>query len=216
MKPDSEIQIRRMEMSDLHEVAKLHAECFPSARSTRLGMPFLKKMYEWYVVYQPGLSFVAVRQNAVIGFVVGTKGRESHKRRFRFAFWQAVLGALLHPGIFFSIDIAAAWKTYLRGFSSIKQVMPPPMPGKPAHQKVSLDSIAVRPAARHANIGTALITGFEEAAIQHNASFLTLGVEADNTAARKFYERCGWRVLREDKTQNDAHYIKDIPEKRTR
>ena len=67
----SNIIIRLMDIADINKVSAIHSECFPTSRSTRLGMPFVRRMYQWYVLDQPGLSFVAILNEEIVGFVAG-------------------------------------------------------------------------------------------------------------------------------------------------
>jgi hypothetical protein len=66
--------IRSMTSMDLEQIIQIHQLSFPDSRSTKLGKLFLTRMYSWYLLHQPQLSFVAEHNNVVIGFVAGTLG----------------------------------------------------------------------------------------------------------------------------------------------
>jgi ribosomal protein S18 acetylase RimI-like enzyme len=200
--------LRLLAASDISKVVKIHSMSFPNSRSTKLGEPFLQRMYQWYVLYQPHLSFVAVRDEEVIGFVTGTLGWGGGRRRFKFAFWQIVWGFLSHPGLFLSAHMFEAWSSFIKGLlPARKNVLPG---GHSSGMKVTLDSIAVHPSARGLKIGQALISMFERAAESQGATYLSLGVEADNHAARRLYESCGWKLMQGNAEQNSVNYAREI------
>lgn len=202
------ITIRPLQAADIPQVVIIHAESFPTSRSTRLGSPFLKKMYQWYFAYQPALSFVATYKDEMVGFVTGAYGGGTARRRFRYAFWQIVGGFLRRPHLFLKKEMFEGWAGHLRGLLFPTTSRPVSNPNMPSGNKVTLDSIAVRPQARGQDVGKALVDTFEHAARQTGATYLGLGVESDNTRARRFYERCGWQLVRDDVQQNSANYVK--------
>jgi ribosomal protein S18 acetylase RimI-like enzyme len=76
--------------------------------------------------------------------------------------------------------------------------------------KAALDSIAVHPDARGLNAGRLLIDAFEKAAASQAATYLSLGVESNNSHARRLYERCGWVLTQDNIQKNSANYRKEI------
>lgn len=208
----TEIKIRPMTLDDVRQVAQVHASSFPASRSTKLGLPFLQKIYEWYVLYQAKLSLVAIQDHKIVGFVSGTKGFGGGHRRFKYTFWYIALGFLRNPFLFLSrkmLDVAAV---YIKALMPIykKAHSKNAIADSPIPMKFALDSIAVHPNARGLNVGQALISAFEEAAASQGASYLSLGVERDNAAARGLYEKCGWKLSWESLRDNSAGYVKEM------
>lgn len=106
-----------------------------------------------------------------------------------------------------------AGKTYLKGLFPAKKQMRVENNPQPKAMKFTLDSVAVHPDARGLKAGQALVRVFERAAETQEtqgAAYLALGVEYDNLIARKFYEHCGWHLVKEDPTQNQVSYQKEI------
>ncbi|MBR6113574.1 MAG: ribosomal protein S18-alanine N-acetyltransferase [Oscillospiraceae bacterium] len=58
----------------------------------------------------------------------------------------------------------------------------------------SVGNIAVRPAYRRRGVGRALTEAMAAAARERGLAFLTLEVRESNLAARRLYERCGFRT----------------------
>lgn len=212
---NANIKVRAMTTTDMNEVIAIHAKGFPASRSTKLGKPFLRKMYEWFILFQPDLSFVALQGDKVIGFVTGTKGWGGGHRRFKYTFWYIIWGFLRQPHFFFSVEMYKASRNYLRVL--LRNMTRKKAKNKentqlnlsaPKLMKFTLDSIAVHPDARGMKIGQMLNSAFEESAKKNGAAYLALGVEYDNNTARRFYEYCGWDLVHDDIEQNSANYIK--------
>jgi ribosomal protein S18 acetylase RimI-like enzyme len=215
---NAEIVVFPMRLENINTVAEIHRNSFPDSRSTRLGRPFLRKMYEWYIRYQPQLSFVAVLDDQVIGFVTGTYGWGGAQRRFRYTCWHIVWGFLRTPTLLLSAEMFEAGPNFLRGLR-LKQQNAPIVrqevdlggianSNRPISIKIALDSIAVHPVARGRDVGVALIETFEQSAHRLGGSYLSLGVEADNHPARRLYEKCGWSVVYENVENNSVGYRK--------
>lgn len=204
--------------TDIHRVVEIHLESFPASRSSKLGGPFLKKMYKWYFLYHPMLSFVATLDDRVVGFVTGSIGGGSAQRRFRYAFWQIVWGFLRQPRLFFQPEMFEAWNVHVASlFFYIRNLFfrQQPRPNSSTVRqelriKATLDSIAVSSSARGRNIGEFLVSAFEQAARNQGATYMGLGVERDNLAARRLYERCGWQIVFDNVERNSANYIKNM------
>ena len=194
--------------SHINDVVTIHCKSFPNSRSTQLGKPFLRKMYRWFVLYQPKSAFIAEVDGQPVGFVTGAIGGSSRKI-FRYAFLEILWAFLRRPGLFLQPDMFEQWHSYLWGIVPPKR-KPRLVSGNPEFVKATLDSIAVSPHARGKNVGKSLVSAFENAARLQGATILRLGVERDNMAARRLYESCGWELAREDAIHNSANYIKEI------
>lgn len=203
--------IRPMEVADIETVAAIHLASFPNSRSSRLGKPFLRKMYTWYFRNQPKLAFVAIGGQDVLGFVTGTYGWGGGRMRFRYTFWQILWGFVRCPVLLFSPEMFEQSLSLFKGLFGQRKVQVVVVEDRKGI-KVTLDSIAVSPQARGQNLGVRLIESFENSARQLGGGYLALGVEYDNLAARRLYENCGWHVVYEDKGKNTASYHKVILE----
>ena len=211
--------LRKLSLTDLSPIVNIHRECFPNSRSTSLGPFFLKKMYRWYLLYEPDLAFGVAIDNNLVGFVTGSISGSSRKR-FKYAFFEILFAFVLYPHLIFKPDIFEEWQGYLMSIlvwpkkNNYLVSSSPQTTGvvSPLPIKAALDSIAVSSYARGEGIGKMLVNAFEVAAQQKGAGFMSLGVEYDNLAARRLYENCGWHVVHEDKAKNTASYHKMILE----
>ena len=198
-----------MREADIEAVVAIHRQSFPDSRSTKLGKPFLRKMYRWFVTYQPDLAFFACKDGQPAGFVTGAIGGSTRKI-FRYALWEIMRGFLRHPGFLLRPEMFEAWRGFLLGIIPRYKKAGFNAGENTATRKATLDSIAVSPHARGENMGKALVDTFEVAAVNLGATVLALGVERDNLAARQLYESCGWELLKEDKKTNSANYSKEF------
>lgn len=201
--------IRSLTKQDIPAVADVHSTVFAGSRTTRLGKRYLRKMYKWFVENQPHLNLVAEQDGQIIGFLTGAIGGYGRKI-FRYAFWEIVLGFILHPNLIFHREMFKLWRSYLQGLNPIliwkaRQASSQPAP---TMIRAGLASIGVSQIAQGSGIGKKLVTRFEEVARAQGASMTALSVHADNTPARRLYESCGWEYVEKYSTPDSAYYIK--------
>jgi len=204
------VAIRSMDQGDINDIIRIHTVALKDSRSTNLGKPFLRKMYRWYLTYQPKLAFVATIDEQLVGFVTGSVGGSSRKI-FRFALWEVLMGFLYRPNLLLQAEMFEYWQSFLIGLLPRRRKKDTkPTNAHCTSVKASLNSIAVSPLARRKNVGKSLVNAFEYAARLQGATILGLGVDLDNLAARCFYERCGWELARINMETKAANYIKKI------
>lgn len=201
-------EIRQATYTDLERVVQIHRQAFLNSRSTRLGKPYLRKMYRWFLENQPGLFILVEQDGNVAGFVCGAIGGYGRKI-FRYALPEIIAGFLLQPALILKAGMFTLWHSYLQAFNPFANLQPPPT-AAPVKVKASLASIAVAREAQGRGIGRKLIQAFEQAAKERNANYTALSVAADNMAARKLYESCGWRHEPEYSGPKSAYYIKRL------
>jgi len=201
-----------MELKDINYAARIHSQQFPHSRSTRLGKPFVAKMYKWFCVNQPDLSLVAEKDGEIIGLAVGSIGGYGRKI-FRYAFFEIFFGLLSHPWMVFSRSTFSLWRSFLQGLipsgSQNKNTLSTPKAG-PVSVIASLSSIAVAHDAQGKGVGRSLLDRFEQNAYKKGATRLSLSVEIDNYPAMRLYEVGGWVKERIDVERGSVHFGKEI------
>jgi ribosomal protein S18 acetylase RimI-like enzyme len=198
-----------MQLTDITAAARLHCLAFPDSRSTKLGKPYVRKMFRWFVMHQPGLSLVARSDGEISGYVVGAVGGYGRKL-FRYAFFEVLLGLLIHPGLWFQSETFLLWRSYLKGLFPQKTSNTPQIGDEPVVVRAALAGIGVDPGQQGQGVGSLLVAAFEEAAVELGVGKLTLSVDKDNVSARRLYDRHGWLVDDENKEANTVHYTKVI------
>lgn len=101
-----------MRESDLDAVVTIHRQSFPDSRSTKLGKPFLQKMYRWFIKYQTALAYIATVDERSAGFVTGAIGGSS-RMIFRYALWEIFAGFLRRPDLLLQPEMFEYWQSYL-------------------------------------------------------------------------------------------------------
>jgi len=166
-------------------------------------------MFRWFVTHQPGLSLIARRDGEISGYVVGAVGGYGRKL-FRYAFFEVLLGLLIHPALWFQSETFLLWRSYLKGLFPQKSSNAPQIGDEPVLVRAALAGIGVDPGQQGQGIGSLLVAAFEEAAKELGVGKLTLSVDKDNISARRLYDRHGWHVDNENKEANTVHYTKVI------
>ena len=201
--------VEPMQLMDIKAAARLHCQAFPHSRSTKLGRPYVRKMFRWFVTHQPGLSLVARQDGEVVGYVVGAVGGYGRKL-FRYAFFEVLLGLAIHPGLWFQSKTFLLWRSYLKGLFPQKTSNQVQLEDGLVVVRAALAGIGVDPERQGQGIGSLLVAAFEDSAKELGVHKLTLSVDKDNLNARRLYDRHGWLVDSENKEANTVHYMKEI------
>ncbi|MEM7338274.1 MAG: MupA/Atu3671 family FMN-dependent luciferase-like monooxygenase [Actinomycetota bacterium] len=94
--PASGVTTRPMTAADLNPVLSIHMRHFPEWRISKLGVPYLREAYRWFMAAHPELAIVAERSGRLVGFTVGTVG--PYKGRLLRSTWRAAIaGTLSNP-----------------------------------------------------------------------------------------------------------------------
>jgi ribosomal protein S18 acetylase RimI-like enzyme len=175
----------------VREVVKVHREAFGSYLNSFLGGAYIRKFITWFIHKEDAIAIAAVDHNQrVVGYAVGAPvGYGTILNRE--LVWVAFAGIALHPWIcfrpFFWQTLRARLLTFLQRPSSTLSCCELPEP------RMSLVAIGVAGSWRRRGIGLRLMQTFMAKARELKMRSLTLCVRRDQTAARKFYEKCGWR-----------------------
>jgi len=203
------VAVRRLRREDLRAVTAVHLEQYSDSRSSRLGEPFVRKMYTWFLTNQPDLALVATLDGRLVGFAVGAIGGYG-RRIFHYALPELAWGVICHPILIFRRGTFHLWTSFLRAFAPEPQANVKADLPSPQLMKASLASVAVSKAAQGRGVGKALMRAFEDAAKQQGTTLLGLSVKRGNVAARHLYESCGWQLLHEDLNLDSAYYSKRL------
>lgn len=201
-----DLSVRIMRSSDLDQVIRIHIFQFPNSRSSQLGKPFLRRMYNWFIRYQTKLALVAEYNHTVIGYVVGSIGGYG-RNIFRYALPQIVIGVISHPKMILRKETFSLWHSYIKGLlprrsrKSTSQSLPDEI-------NAALSSIAVDINYQGKGVGKELMQKFEAHAKELNANTASLTVEQDNPAAINLYESCGWTI--DTQNEQSVHFVKSL------
>jgi ribosomal protein S18 acetylase RimI-like enzyme len=168
-------------------VIDLHLRRFPDDFITALGRPWLRKVfYPAYIDLPGGFGFVAVEQDAVRGYIVGSEdGRRFYERMLRgrllYLIWSLFKQAARRPRV--------VW----RAAAVSRTVRTEPDPPVPA----DLSYIAVSPEAEHLGIGAALVAALADHLRKRGHTGCWVKAWAENFQADRFYQSVGFRPVQD-------------------
>ena len=198
-----------MQESHVMGVSHLHCSIFPESRSTKFGKLYVRKMFRWFLEFQPDLSLIAIQNQRIIGYAIGAVGGYGRKL-FRFALLEIIMGLIFHPRLWFQKGTFLLWRSYLKGLypKREKKDHKNQITKQPITMSAALAGIGVDNDQQGQGVGKALLSAFEGAARKSGVKILTLSVHNDNLAARRLYDRSGWVIDSENQAANSVHYVK--------
>ena len=197
---------------NIQDIAKCHIRAFPSSVSSKLGMPFCKKMIEWFVYNERGVLFhIEDEAGNVVGYVsMMIKTAPNQQGSFttisQYALKQVVLALLFKPWLFFhplfknnrkNIRRIVLSKFHLskkRITENNRRLGKSKETNENFNPSIGIVGIGVISQCQGKGYGTALIQ--QCIAYSRIAGFnsLSLSVHKDNTQAIKAYTRNGFRI----------------------
>ena len=188
------VMIRPLEMTDICTVVDIYLTCFSDSASTKLGRGFLDGYITGFCGSSRGVAFVHTVESRVVGFILGGMNISALSReivsRSKAKFAQSVIRNLMrHP-----VKSTRIFWGYARAFL---------LPKKKtfySDKTAGLVSIAVLPEFRLRGIAEELIRAFLTELRRRGIHACRVGVEAENTSARKLYEKMGFGQANEEGT----------------
>jgi ribosomal protein S18 acetylase RimI-like enzyme len=187
---------------DLAGVLAVHRDAFPRDLNTKMGRPYLERMYGFFLDHSADRIFLVARAapDVVAGFVVGA--RLPFERDLSRDLLVGAAGAVARrPSLLFAPQIlgrAAERLSLTRREAPSVDAPEPQVPDACFYLYV----VAVGPGpGRGTGIGRGLVSGFEGAAASRGGRAARLSVHRDNDVARRLYERQGWAI---ESTRGDA------------
>ena len=178
----SPIYITSLVAHQAGSVAKIHQASQEGTFLTALGLPFLTVLYEQMSQSAYSLGFVALEQEKVVGFIVGTLDTKAIfkeiiiKRPFRLT-WLVFKRALGKPIIL--------WQ-------AVQTLAYPAQNESGAAPQTELLALAVAPAWRNQGLGTQLIEHLLAEIRQREIAHMLVTVDGRNKGAQRFYARHGF------------------------
>ena len=188
------IRIRPTTEADIAVLVELHRTAFAETMGVALGKSYLRHFLCWFITDAESLSYVACVDERIAGYVFGAPSDYS-KRLNRQLAPVIAWGVVTHPQIMWRFDFSRQIFSRLRsilGYTQTNTLLE-------WHTKhFRLTGIGVSPAFRGRGIGQRLIDNYEKTVADMKYQRLALSVYRSNTAAKRLYERCGWRALNPD------------------
>jgi ribosomal protein S18 acetylase RimI-like enzyme len=184
-----EIIIRDMELNQVPEVARVHANAFPGYMNTQLGQIYLQAFFRWFCLSNNSIALCAYEGDRMVGYAIGApQGYSSQLTRSLFL--TAFLNLLIRPWLLFRRQVRRAIFARLRILTGNISTSAGPVLTPPVYSFVGLGVLTNM---RGKKVGWSLMQAFESLAFNSGAQSILLTVYRDNNA-RKLYERNGWFV----------------------
>jgi ribosomal protein S18 acetylase RimI-like enzyme len=184
-----EITIREMQLNQIPEVARVHANAFPGYMNTQLGQIYLQSFFRWFCLSDNSIALCAYEGDRMVGYAVGApQGYSSQLTRALFL--TAFLNLLIRPWLLSRKQVLRAISARLRILTGNIASSTGPDLTPPVYSFVGLGVLTDM---RGKKVGWRLMQAFESLAFNSGAQSIVLTVYRDNDA-RKLYERNGWFV----------------------
>lgn len=175
----------------LQEVAGLHLDAFAGYLNSLLGRGYAKAFIKWFIKSERAVAIAAIDGNQkVVGYALGAPvGYDKDLNRE--LFWGVAARIIMRPWLLLNPRLWIVIRARVRSLVGLPQIarqvfeLPEPL--------MSLVAIGVASSQRRSKIGQRLMRAFEAEARELQMHSLALSVYENGTAARRFYEKCGWQ-----------------------
>ena len=190
--------------ADLIRIAKCHFDVFPRSLTSRMGVPYLSKIFSWYLSTDKAFLFFVEEEGNVVGYaggmiVDGTLAHGSASSLTQHTFNDSIKALLLRPWLFFHPEFVSRYTLFARNIftrvmnkfrkSEVRSAV------KPIEPYVGLVVIGVHPTFQGKGYGSAILIEFEKRTAQYGLKRMLLTVNANNAQAIASYKRNGWCTI---------------------
>ena len=95
-------KIINIHRNEIAETAQLHRKIFFNSFSSKLGIKYVEKMLEWFLVSDSRFLVGLEINNTIVGYVGGALGSGSTSGMLQYAYWQGVKSILFRPHLLFN------------------------------------------------------------------------------------------------------------------
>ena len=178
-------------------------QCFPESLATKLGLAYVEKTFDWYLVHANRFLFHIEIDNVVVGycggFVPSKPGDGSSSGTLQHAFNEALKGLVKKPWLLFHAEVKPhypfLWRNIKRRITGkIKPAVALAKNAKPFEPYCGLVVIGVLPSHRGHGIAQQLMDEFEARAKALHQTRCKLSVKKNNLGALNAYKKQGWYI----------------------
>jgi ribosomal protein S18 acetylase RimI-like enzyme len=195
-----QIVLKKLEVADLVQVARVHISSFPDSALTKLGVEIVRRYYLWQLnpAHEKVWAVGAFAENECVGFSFGGVFNHSVSGFVYRNKTHLAKEVLLHPKFlsnpFFLKRIHLGIKM-IRHFAKKQKALPENKPKTTKNTSFGILAIGVAPDFQKHGIGKLLILDAEKEAISCGFEQMDLSVHPTNTKAIRFYEKLDWQKV---------------------
>ena len=176
----------------LDDIVELHLDAFAGYLNTLLGRGYIRAFITWFIRNKGTIAIVAIDDHQkVVGYALCAPVGYS-ARLNRDLFLGTAVRILTRPWLICNARFRGRLVERIKSLIGLRenssQALELPEPS------MSLVAIGVPSPNRRSKIGQCLIQAIESRARSLHMRSLVLSVYEDATAARRFYEQCGWHL----------------------
>jgi ribosomal protein S18 acetylase RimI-like enzyme len=197
-----QITLRDATIKDLNNIASCQRKAFPYSFSSSLGIKYLAKMLEWFLVTPGAFLFLCEENGECIGYCGGyvTDGKQrmgSASGMTQYSFKEAVKAIAMRPWLLLHKEVLNKLP-FIKKNLLIKLGLARPV--KPAstqdiiYPRCGLIVIGVNPDHQGKGIGSKLIAHFEKISKDRGVNNVYLTAKSSNLQAINAYKRNGWAI----------------------
>jgi ribosomal protein S18 acetylase RimI-like enzyme len=186
----------------LDDIVELHLDAFAGYLNTLLGRGYIKAFVTWFIRNKGTIAIAAIDDSRkVVGYALCAPGGYSVKLN-RDLFWGTAVRMLIRAWLIFNARfrfvLVERIKILVGLRKNAQQTLKLPEPS------MSLVAIGVASSQRRSKIGQRLMQAVEGRARALQMRSLVLSVYENASAARHFYEQCGWRLYPTETKNGDV------------
>lgn len=198
------MEFKPAQHTDLMRIAQCHYDVFPRSLTSRMGVPYLSKIFSWYISTDKAFLFFVEGDGKVVGYaggmiVDGTLAHGSASSLTQHTFNDSIKAVLMRPWLFFHPEFMSRYALFARNIftrirnkfrkNAVRSAV------KPAEPYAGLVVIGVHPTFQGKGYGSAILVEFERRIAQYGLKRMLLTVNPDNAQAIASYKRNGWCTL---------------------
>jgi ribosomal protein S18 acetylase RimI-like enzyme len=202
----SEFSLIKLNRGYLNEVSRCHISAFPKSFSSRLGLSYVKKMLEWYLVSDNRFLLGVKFRSQIVGYVGSSRGYGSTSAMMQYTFWHAIISVIKKPYLIFHLatlsNVILIIKNFARRIFRLKKNndLSSTKINKESKASIGLIVIGVDSNFQNQGIGSMLLEGHFNECKSIKASLSHLSVKNTNIKAINTYKKNGWEITNKDKT----------------
>lgn len=195
------LTIQPIEGHQLEETANCHMSAFPDSFATKLGINYVKKMLEWYIVSKDRFLTGVIFGDKIVGYVGGAKGSGSTSAMMQYAYWDGIVSLVVRPYLLFNSTFLSqigliSRNIRMRVFQRRQNIelSATKISRNASDLSIGLVVIGVHSEFRRRGVGSMLLKAFTEKSLEIGGTHGHLSVKTSNSNAIKAYKKNGWEI----------------------
>ena len=200
--------------SHLDAISRCHAACFDKSFSSRLGMAYIQKTFDWFLCGDNRFLIHVVHNDEVAGYLGAfspvAPGDGSVSGIMQHAMKEATRSILKKPSLLFHKELLPMYPLVIKNF--FRKIFKPKKKTSTKHaskftKRLGLVVIGVSPKYRGTGVFEMLMQHFEITALEKDIKEMTLTVKKENLRAIHAYTKMGWQISKEHESTYEMNKI---------